>query len=86
MKKVYSKLAIPPGEYLAEVIADMGLTVVQFADRINWPSGQLKFVVSGTSPLIPEYADTFAKHTDVPAHIWTGLTDEDLKALERMGR
>ena len=42
--------------------------------------------ISGTSPLIPEYADTFAKHTDVPAHIWTGLTDEDLKALERMGR
>ena len=83
MPKVYSNLAIPPGEYLAEVIEGMGLTWGQFAIKIGWSANKLCPIIYGATPLIPEHAETFAKHTDVPAHIWTGLKEKYRETLRR---
>ena len=91
MPKIYSDLAIPPGEYLAEVLgidinhnyADDHAKIDKFALKCGFSFEMLYCLLAGERTIEPWIAETLAKHTDVPAHIWTGLEEKYRETLRR---
>ena len=68
-----SDLAIPPGEYLAEVIHELGMNQAELAQRMDRPVQAINEIVSGAKAIVPETALQLERVTGVPAHVWTGL-------------
>ncbi len=66
-------LPIPPGEYLAEVIDEMGMTKDELAHRMGRHPSKLTAILRGDESLTPDTALLLEKVLGVPAHIWTGL-------------
>ena len=79
----FSNLAIPPGEYLAEVIAERGMTKSDLARRMGRPATKLSPIFKGKKAITPETALQLEKVLGVPAHIWTGLEAEYRLTLAR---
>lgn len=74
--KYYSDLAIPPGEYLTEVIAELGMTKDELARRMARPAAKLSAIFSGNKVITPATALQLEKVVGVPADIWVGLENE----------
>ncbi|MBE3126361.1 MAG: HigA family addiction module antidote protein [Acidobacteria bacterium] len=72
-KRVYSDLPIPPGEYLAEVLATKGMAQAELARRIGRPTQAVNEIIKGEKAITPATALQLEKALDVPAHIWVGL-------------
>jgi HTH-type transcriptional regulator/antitoxin HigA len=72
-KRVYSDLAVPPGEYLAEVLRAKNMTQAELARRIGRPVQAVNEIIKGEKAVTPETAIQLEQTLDVPAHIWTGL-------------
>ena len=68
-----SDLAIAPGEYLAEVLVELGLNQAELAQRMDRPVQAISEIVSGNKSIVPETALQLERVTGVPAHIWAGL-------------
>jgi len=81
--KTYSDLPIPPGEYLEEVIKELGMSKDELAKRMNRPAGKLSSIFKGGKVITPDTALQLEKVVGVPAHIWTGLEAEYRLALAR---
>ena len=79
----HSDLAIPPGEYLEEVISEMGMTKNELARRMNRPAPKLSAIFTGAKAITPDTAIQLEKVIGVPAHIWTGLEAEYRLTLAR---
>ena len=79
----YSDLAIPPGEYLEEVIIERGMTKDKLAHRMGRPANELSGLFKGTEPITVKVACKLEGILNVPAHIWLGLESEYRFALER---
>ncbi|HPG41708.1 MAG TPA: HigA family addiction module antitoxin [bacterium] len=79
----HSDLAIPPGEYLEEVIAELGLSKEELAQRMNRPAAKLSAIYKGDKAITPETALQLEKVTGVPAHVWIGLETEYRLILAR---
>jgi HTH-type transcriptional regulator/antitoxin HigA len=69
----YSDLAIPPGEYLLEASAELGLNQVDLARRMGRPVQAISEIVKGVKAITPDTALQLEEVLGVPAHIWTGL-------------
>jgi len=82
-QEIYSDLAIPPGEYLEEVIDDLGMTKDELARRMNRPAPKLSAIFKGGKTITPDTALQLEKVVGVPAHVWTGLEAEYRLALAR---
>lgn len=80
---VHSDLPIPPGEYLEEVIEELGMTKDELAKRMNRPAPKLSAIFKGAKAITPGTALELEMAVGVPAHIWTGLEAEYRLALER---
>lgn len=78
-KEIHSDLPIPPGEYLEEIIADLSLTEVELAQRINEPLSEVRALLAGHKAMTPLIALQLEKVLGVPAHIWLGL--EEMKHM-----
>jgi len=79
----HSDLAIPPGEYLEEVITELGLSKEELAQRMNRPAAKLSAIYKGDKAITPETALQLEKVTSVPAHVWIGLETEYRLTLAR---
>ncbi len=79
----HSDLAIPPGEYLEEVIAELGMTKDELARRMSRPAPKLSAIFNGDKAITPNTALQLEKVVGVPAHIWTGLEAEYRLILAR---
>ncbi len=79
----HSDLAIPPGEYLEEVISELGMTKNELARRMNRPAPKLSAIFTGEKAITPDTALQLEKVIGVPAHIWTGLEAEYRLTLAR---
>jgi HTH-type transcriptional regulator / antitoxin HigA len=73
---VHSDLAIPPGEYLEEVVEELGMTKEELARRMGRPATKLSPIFKGEKAITPDTALQLEKVVGVPAHIWTGLEAE----------
>lgn len=74
--EIYSDLPIPPGEYLEEVIAELGMSKDELAKRMNRPAAKLSAIFGGEKAITPETALQLERVVGVPAYIWTGLEAE----------
>ena len=70
---IVSNLPIPPGEYLEEVIEELGMSKSELATRMGRPLSKLSAVFKGTKAVTPDTALQLERVVGVPAHIWTGL-------------
>lgn len=74
--QVHSDLAIPPGEYLSEVLEDVGMSQADLARRMGRPEQMISEILGGTKRITPETALQLERVTGVPANVWTGLEEE----------
>ena len=70
---IVSNLPIPPGEYLEEVLEELGMSKSEMATRMGRPLSKLSAVFKGTKAITPDTALQLERVVGVPAHIWTGL-------------
>jgi len=80
---IHSDLAIPPGEYLEEVIAELDMSKDDLARRMRRPPAKLSAVFKGDKAITPDTALQLEKVVGVPAHIWLGLEAEYRLTLAR---
>jgi HTH-type transcriptional regulator / antitoxin HigA len=80
---LYSDLPVPPGEYLEEVIDELGMSKDELAKRMNRPAPKLSAIFKGEKAITPDTALQLEKVVGVPAHIWTGLEAEYRLTLAR---
>lgn len=80
---IHSDLAIPPGEYLEEVIEELGMTKDELARRMARPPSKLSPIFKGEKAITPDTALQLEKVVGVPAHIWLGLEAEYRLTLAR---
>ena len=71
-----SDLAIPPGEYLEEVLDSLGMNKDELAQRMGRPAPKLSAIFSGKKAITPETALQLERVTGVSAHIWSSLEAE----------
>lgn len=83
-EQIHSDMAVPPGEYLEEVLDALAMTKDELAKRMNRPAPKLSAIFKGRKMITPETALQLEKVVGVPAHIWTGLESEYRLALARI--
>jgi len=71
-----SDLAIPPGEYLEEVLDSLGMSKDELAQRMGRPSPKLSAIFNGSKAITPETALQLERATGVSARIWSSLEAE----------
>ena len=82
-RALHSDLAIPPGEYLAEVIDELGMSQVDVARRMGRPVQAINEIIKGHKAITPDTALQLEQVTGVPAALWTGLEEEYRLVLAR---
>ena len=71
-----SDLAIPPGEFLSEILEDLQMTQLDLAKRMGRPAQAINEMIKGNKAITPETAIQLEQVVSVPAHIWTNLESE----------
>ncbi|MBN1859715.1 helix-turn-helix domain-containing protein [Candidatus Bipolaricaulota bacterium] len=74
--QAHSDLAIPPGEYLAEVMDELGLDRAEIAQKTGLPDVVVDRAMNGTEPITRPIAAQLENATGVPSDIWLGLEAE----------
>ena len=80
---LHSDLAIPPGEYLEEVLEELGMSKAELARRMGRPATKMSAIFKGEKTITPETAMQLEKVVGVPANIWLGMESEYRLALAR---
>ena len=73
---IRSNLAIPPGDYIAEVLEVKGMTQTELAKRMGRPLQAINEIIKGAKAITSETALQLALVLNVPPHIWLGLESE----------
>jgi addiction module HigA family antidote len=78
---------IHPGEFLAEMLGELGLSQAAFARAIGVSPMRISHVVKGTRPVTAELALLFGRAFDQSPQYWLKLqSDHDLKvAVNKVG-
>ena len=76
--------AIHPGEFLKEMLEDLGTSQAEFARAIGVSSMRVSHVVNGTRPVTAELALLFGRAFGQTPQYWLNLqAGYDLKTAER---
>lgn len=75
--------AVPPGETLREVLADLDMTQAELARRTGLTAKTVNQIAQGVAPLTHETALSLEKVTGVPARIWNSLEAQWQEHLAR---
>lgn len=81
-----SDVAIPPGEYLAEVLGELELTQLELARRMSRPPQLISGIVRGKKSITADTAIQLEEATTVPAYMWLKLEAQYQLALARQRR
>ncbi len=65
--------AVPPGETLAEVLQERGMSQAELARRADISAKHVNQIVQADAPISPEIALKLERVTQVPAGLWTQL-------------
>lgn len=78
-----------PGETLAEMLADRGMSQAELAERMGRPKKTISEIIGGKSELMPETALQLERVLGVPASFWSNLErnfrDYLVRAEEKQG-
>ena len=69
-------LAVPPGEYLEEVLEEIEISQAELARRIGRPAQAINEIVKGEKAITPETALQLEQVLKVPANFWSNLEAE----------
>jgi HTH-type transcriptional regulator / antitoxin HigA len=72
-KKIYSNVAIPPGDHLAEMLEELEISQAELARRMGRPPQVISEIVRGKKVITAETAIQLEKAINVPAYIWLNL-------------
>ena len=73
---------IHPGEHLAEILEDLGVTVEEFAKATGMEEVRLIAIVKTLEPITAVAAVRIGKALDMTPEFWLGLqSDYDLEAV-----
>jgi len=75
-KQFMSDLAVPPGEYLEEVLLEQELNQAELARRMGRPAQAINEIIKGEKSITPETSIQLEKVVGVPAYIWSRLEAE----------
>lgn len=75
-KIFHSDLAIPPGEFLTEILESRRISQAELARRMGRPVQAINEIIKGEKAITPETAIQLEQVVGVPAHVWTGLEAE----------
>jgi addiction module HigA family antidote len=74
---------IHPGEFLSEILTEMGISQAEFARAVSISPMRISHVVNGTRPVTAELALLFGRAFDQSPQYWLNLqTAHDLKVAE----
>lgn len=77
--------AIHPGELLAEILEELGLSQAKFAREIRVSPMRISHIIKGTRPVTAELALLFGRAFGQSARYWLNLqADYDLKTTENI--
>jgi len=71
-----SDLAIHPGEYLEEMLEDIGMSQAELANRMGRPKQMINEIIKGKKSITSTTALELEDVLGVPSHIWLGLESE----------
>lgn len=74
---------VPPGEYLAEVLKEKGMTPREFADQTAWHQDQIHNLCLGAGVIGPRLAHDLERILHGPCATWLRLEAEYRTALAR---
>jgi antitoxin HigA-1 len=75
--------AIHPGAFLAETLAELGVSQAAFARALGVSPMRISYVVKGARPVTAELALLFGRALDQAPQYWLNLqADYDLKTVE----
>lgn len=75
-QRLISDLAIPPGEFLSEVLEDINMTQLELSKRMGRPPQAINEMIKGAKAITPETAIQLEQVISVPAHVWTNLESD----------
>lgn len=81
--RIESDLAVPPGEYLQEVLEEVEMSQAELSRRLGRPVQAVNEIVKGVKAITPESALQLQQVLPVPAHVWTGLEEAYRLALAK---
>jgi|SRR5215471_7106853 len=67
------RIAIHPGEFLAEILTELDISQAEFARAIGVSSMRVSYVVKGTRPVTAELALLFGRALGQSAEYWLNL-------------
>jgi len=71
-----SDLAIHPGEYLEEILEDIGMSQAELANRMGRPKQMINEIIKGKKSITSTTALELEDVLGVPSHVWLGLESE----------
>ena len=75
--------AIHPGEFLAEILEDLGFSQAAFARAVGVSPMRISHVITGARPVTAELALLFGRAFDQSPQYWLNLqADYDLKTAQ----
>ena len=82
-ERFHSDLAIPPGEYLAEVVEELGVSQAELARRMGRPPQAINEIVLGKRGVTADTALRLARYFGMSPQFWLGLQmDYELDVAE----
>lgn len=72
-ERVYSDLAIPPGEFLAEELEARGMTQKELANRTGRPEQKISEIINGKKAITHDTALELEKVLGLPADFWVNM-------------
>ncbi|SHG23103.1 HTH-type transcriptional regulator / antitoxin HigA [Marinomonas polaris DSM 16579] len=72
-QKINSDLAIPPGEYLDEILEDMEISQADLARRMGRPAQAINEIIKGEKAITPETAIQLEQVLGVSAQFWSNM-------------
>ena len=82
-REVYSDLAIPPGETLADEIASRGMSRTELAALLGRPEHAVDEIVQGTKAITSDTALRLEQALGIPAAFWVNLEQNYRTTLTR---
>lgn len=81
---LYSDLAIPPGEMLAEEMEFRDMPLEYLETKLGLPAEIIDKIISGEKSVTPEIADMLAEAFWIPAWYWINLEFHYRETLARI--
>ena len=77
--------AVPPGETLAEVLEDRGMSQAELARRTGMSAKHINSILKGSASITPDTALKLERVLNIPARIWNALEANYQGHLSRLG-